>query len=187
MKDNINPFSSKKHHKEETAPETEIKETAAESPEENNNEETDKLKKELEELNSLYLRMAADFDNYRKRQAQERESLLKYGAEETLKKLLPVLDTFDRAKQSLDEIEDVEKLRENIDVIYKQLTDTIDKIGLKVIETKDKEFDPNMHEAVMQTPTSDYAENTIINELQKGYMLENRVIRPSLVNVATEE
>lgn len=157
-----------------------------EKEEKSSSQETDKLKKELEELNSLYIRMAADFDNYRKRQAQERESLLKYGKEETLKKLLPLFDTFDRAQKCFEEETDTEKLKECVNVIYKQMNDTVDKMGLKIIDTKDQQFDPNLHEAVMQTPTSEYPENTIINELQKGYMLEDHVVRPSMVNVATE-
>ena len=125
--------------------------------------------------------------NYRKRQAQERESLLKYGAETTLKLLLPVLDTYIRGKKACEEMDDAAKLRENYELIFKQLFEALDKAGLKKIETEGKEFDPNLHEAVMQTPTSEYPENTIINEMQAGYMLLDRVLRPSMVNVAVGE
>ena len=143
--------------------------------------------KELEELKNQYVRLAADFDNFRKRQAQERESLLKYGAESTLKVLLPVLDTYVRAKKACDEMDDVNKLRENYEIIFKQLYDALDKAGLKKIETVGKEFDPNIHEAVMQTPTSEHPDNTVIDELQAGYMLLDRVLRPAMVNVAVGE
>ena len=143
--------------------------------------------KELDELKNQYVRLAADFDNFRKRQAQERESLLKYGAETTLKLLLPVLDTYVRGKKACDDMDDVAKLRENYDIIFKQLFDALDKAGLKKIETVGKEFDPNVHEAVMQTPTSEHPDNTVIDELQAGYMLLDRVLRPAMVNVAVGE
>ena len=190
MKQDNNPLSEENQNKEEETNQN-IEETKTDDTdiqkESSKTEETEKLKKELEELNSLYIRMAADFDNYRKRQAQERESLLKYGKEDTLKKLLPLLDTFDRAQKCFDEETEIAKIKDCVDVIYKQLNDTVDKMGLKVIDTKDQKFDPNFHEAVMQTPTSDYEENTIIAELQKGYRLDDRVIRPAMVNVATEQ
>lgn len=190
MKQDNNPFSEEnKNTEEDTNKKTDEQnaEKAETSTDSAKSEETEKLKKELEELNSLYIRMAADFDNYRKRQAQEREALLKYGKEDTLKKLLPLLDTFDRAQKCFDEETEISKIKDCVDVIYKQLSDTVDKMGLKVIDTKDQKFDPNFHEAVMQTPTSDYEENTIIAELQKGYRLDDRVIRPAMVNVATEQ
>lgn len=145
------------------------------------------LQKKYDELNNQYIRLAADFDNYRKRQAQERESLLKYGAESTLKKIIDVLDNFERGAKANETIEDCEKVKESFNLVHKQLLDVLSKAGLEVIEAKGKEFDPNFHEAVMQTPTSEYPEHTIIEELQKGYKLEDRVLRPSLVNVATAE
>jgi molecular chaperone GrpE len=147
----------------------------------------DKLKEEKQTLDSQYVRLAADFDNYRKRQEQERESLLKYGAEETLKKLLPVVDNFERAEKSLKDITDPEKLKESFEAVYKQFMDAFEKIGVQKIETAGQTFDPNFHEAVMQTPSSEYPDQTIINELQSGYKLSDRVLRPTLVNVAVSE
>ena len=147
----------------------------------------DELQKKYDELNSQYIRLAADFDNYRKRQAQERESLLKYGAENTLKKIIEVLDNFERGAKANETVEDCEKVKESFNLVHKQLLEVLSKAGLEIIEAEGKEFDPNFHEAVMQTPTSEYPEHTIINELQKGYKLEDRVLRPSLVNVATAE
>jgi molecular chaperone GrpE len=163
-----------------------IEETADLQPEAQDDEK-EKLKAELEELKSQYIRMAADFDNYRKRQMQERESLLKYGAEDTLKKFLQVVDTFDRAKNSLQDVNDCEQVKESIDVIYKQFLEALEKSGVKKIETVGKEFDHNLHEAVMQTPTDKYPNHTIISEMQGGYMLEDRVLRAALVNVAVNE
>jgi len=149
--------------------------------------ELEKLKADYETLNNQYIRLAADFDNYRKRQAQERESLLKYGAENTMKKLLEVLDNFERGKKAVENIDDCQKVKESYELVCKQMYDTLQKLGLEFIETEGKEFDPNLHEAVMQTPSSDVPEHTIIAELQRGYKLEDRVLRPALVNVAVSE
>lgn len=154
-------------------------------------EKEDKKLKELQEkydtLNQQYVRLAADFDNYRKRQAQEREDLLKYGAENALKKMIEVLDNFERGKKALADVQDCEKVKESFDLVHKQVEDTLAKLGLEKIEAEGKEFDPNFHEAVMQTPTSEHPENTIITELQKGYKMGDRVLRPTLVNVASAE
>ncbi len=167
---------------EENNNESEIK--SDEDKKENSNEE--KLKLALEDINNKYIRLAADFDNFRKRQMSERESLLKYGAEDTLKKIIPVLDTFSRAKKSMENLEDIGAIKEWYEVFIKQLNDVLDKIGLKKIEVEGKEFDPNTMEAVMQTPTKDYPSHTVISELQAGYQLHDRVLRASMVNVATE-
>ncbi len=192
--DKNNPFedenfkaenSEKEDNKKQEEPETpENKEEAPVKNDENKNTET--LQAELDSLNNKYLRLAADFDNFRKRQMQERESLLKYGAEDTLKKIITVLDTFERAKKSVENMSECEKVKESYDVCVKQLYDTLDKIGLKKIDAKGEEFDPNLHEAVMQTPTNDYPANTVIDELQTGYKLFDKVLRPVFVNVATE-
>lgn len=149
------------------------------------NEEKNEWKEKYETLNNQYLRLAADFDNYRKRQESERESLLKYGAENTVKKLIEVLDNFDRGIQAIETVEDCEKLKECYELAYKNFNDVMGKIGLEVIPALDQEFDPNLHEAVMQTPTDEKPENTIIAELQKGYKLGDKVLRATLVNVAT--
>lgn len=146
-----------------------------------------KLQQDFDNLNNQYLRLAADFDNFRKRQAQERENLIKYGAQDSLKKLIEVLDNFDRAKQSIDNTEDVQQVKESFNVLYNQLFDNLSKLGLEVIEAQGQEFDPNFHEAVMQTPTSEHPENHVIMELQKGYKLGEKVLRPTLVNVATSQ
>jgi len=150
-------------------------------------EAENKLQEDFDVLNNQYLRLAADFDNYRKRQAQERESLLKYGAEESLKKLIEVLDNFDRAKQAIANTDDIQQVKDSFDLLYNQLFDNLSKLGLEVINAQGEEFDPNFHEAVMQTPTGEHPENHVIMELQKGYKLGDKVLRPTLVNVATEE
>lgn len=149
--------------------------------------ELDKIKSDFEQLNNQYIRLAADFENYRKRQEQERESLIKYGAADALKKMLEVLDNFDRGEAALEKVEDCQVVKDNFKMLHKQTMDVLSKLGLEVIETEGKEFDPNFHEAVMQTPTSEHPEHTVIQELQKGYKLGDKVLRPSLVNVAVAE
>ena len=155
--------------------------------EKSSDDELSKLQEKYNELNNQYLRLAADFENYRKRQAQEHESLLKYGTENALKKMSEVLDNFERGKKALESVNDCEKVKESFDLVHKQVFEALKKLGLETIETEGKEFDPNFHDAVMQTPTSEHPEHTIINELQKGYKMGDKVLRPALVNVATAE
>lgn len=145
------------------------------------------LQEDFDNLNNQYIRLAADFDNYRKRQAQEREFLIRYGAEDAMKKLIEVLDNFDRAKQAINSTEDINQVKDSFNVLYNQMFDNLSKLGLEVIEAQGQEFNPNFHEAVMQTPTNEHPENHVIMELQKGYKLGDKVLRPALVNVATQE
>ena len=182
-----NPFEKKEEDEASDENKTDNPACVSEDGEAKNDDECEKLKAELEDLNNKYLRLAADFDNFRKRQAQERESLLKYGASETMTKLLVVLDTFERAKESLENVEDVKSVKESYEVAFKQLLDTLKKAGLEEIEALGAEFDPNLHEAVAQTPTNEQPDNTIISQMQKGYKLGDRVLRPALVNVALNE
>lgn len=161
-------------------------EEQSDTNEKENSAEINELKEKYDALNQQYIRLAADFDNYRKRQEHERENLLKYGTENALKKLIEVLDNFERGQKALENIDDCQKVKESFDLVHKQTIEALTKLGLEAIVTEGQTFDPNFHEAVMQTPTADYPEHTIINELQKGYKLGDKVLRPSLVNVATE-
>ena len=169
--------------KENDAPEVSADETEASV----DNSDFDKLKEDFDKLNNQYLRLAADFDNYRKRQEAERENLLKFGTENALKKLIEVLDNFERGQKSLENVDDCQKVKDSFGLIHKQVVDTLSKLGMEEIKAEGEEFDPNFHEAVMRTPTADYPENTIINELQKGYKMGDKVLRPTLVNVAAAE
>ena len=185
-----NPFKNEDIVKDETATESQEKETPVEEDsklEETQSEENKKLQEAYDKLNQQYIRLAADFDNYRKRQEQERESLVKYGTENALKKMLEVLDNFERGQKALEGVEDSEKIKECFQLVHKQVWDTLSKLGLEEIKAVGEEFDPNFHEAVMQTPTSEHKEHTVITELQKGYKLGEKVLRPTLVNVATAE
>ncbi len=173
-----NPFKTKQDE--------EIKEESQEEKAEASSDSVS-MKEEYDKLNSQYIRLAADFDNYRKRQAQEREQLLKYGLEEALKKMILVIDNFDRAKKTLTDCEDYTKYKEAFELLEKQVIDELSKLGMEKIDAEGNEFDPNLHEAVMQTPSSEHPDHTIIQELQKGYKLGDKVLRPAMVNVAVEE
>lgn len=184
-----NPFKNEDIVKDETATESQDKETPVEEDskvEETQSEENKKLQEAYDKLNQQYIRLAADFDNYRKRQEQERESLVKYGTENALKKMLEVLDNFERGQKALEGVEDSEKIKECFQLVHKQVWDTLSKLGLEEIKAVGEEFDPNFHEAVMQTPTTEHPEHTVINELQKGYKVGDKILRPTLVNVATQ-
>lgn len=196
-----NPFSSDKNEEklkeevkideEKTADENaetenEEKLENSESVEEAKKEEVNPLQEKYDTLNNQYIRLAADFDNYRKRQEQEKEALLKYGAESTLKKMIEVLDNFERGIKAIETVEDCEKVKECYNLAYKNFKDVLTKAGLEAIKAEGETFDPNFHEAVMQTPSTEHPEHTIIAELQKGYKLGDKVLRPTLVNVATE-
>lgn len=186
---NSNPFKNEDIVKDETATESQEKETPVEEDskvEETQSEENKKLQEAYDKLNQQYIRLAADFDNYRKRQEQERESLVKYGTENALKKMLEVLDNFERGQKALEGVEDSEKIKECFQLVHKQVWDTLSKLGLEEIKAVGEKFDPNFHEAVMQTPTTEHPEHTVINELQKGYKVGDKILRPTLVNVATQ-
>lgn len=199
-KHGLNPFRNDDlENNEETKETEEVKknkedENVSENTEEikdEENSESDKryevLKDNYDKLNSQYMRLAADFENFRKRQESEKENLLRFGLENALSKMIEVLDNFERAEKALENTEDYTKYKESFELLHKQVIDSLAKLGLEPINAQGQEFDPNLHEAVMQTPTSEHQENTVIAELQKGYKLGEKVLRPSMVNVATNE
>jgi molecular chaperone GrpE len=184
---NTNPFKNEDVIKEEENFTEENTEETKEEAEEVCENSDNKLQEEYDKLNQQYIRLAADFDNYRKRQEQERESLIKFGTENALKNLLEILDNFERGEKALENVEEIEKVKESFNLIHKQVFETLSKMGLEEIKAVGEEFDPNYHEAVMQTPTSEHPEHTVIAELQKGYKVGDKVLRATLVNVATAE
>ncbi|HIS36502.1 TPA: nucleotide exchange factor GrpE [Candidatus Scatousia excrementigallinarum] len=188
-----NPF--KKHHEEEEKLENkeneQVKDSedteSAPSESDENNTELEKLKEDYDKLNNQYLRLAADFDNFRKRQEQERENLLKFGLENAMKKMIEVLDNFDRGEKALENVEDCQQVKDSFNLVHKQTLEALTKLGLEMIEAENQDFDPNYHEAVMRTPTEEHPENTVISVLQKGYKMGDKVLRPALVNVAASD
>lgn len=137
-----------------------------------------------QELHDQHLRLAADFENFRKRVATDREALLKYGSQNTIDQLLPVLDNLQRAADSLSEASEPKMLYQSFNMLSVQLLDTLSAVGLKKIQTQGQAFDPTFHEAVQQIPSAEVPENHIVHEQQAGYMLHDRVLRPAQVIVA---
>ena len=181
MEDNKNPFQEEEVKENENIEE----ETAEEQPTQEAQEEAkDDFEAKYEDLNNKYLRLAADFDNFRKRTIQEKEDLSKYAAAEVLKKLTVVLDTFDRASEHLKDIDNCQTVKESYEVAIKQFVETLKKCGMEEIEAMGKVFDPNEHEAITQVPTNDFEPDTVAFVAQKGYKMGDRIIRPALVGVA---
>ena len=144
--------------------------------------ELETLKKEKDEAINRLLTIQAEFDNFKKRSQKEKEAERKYKAQDLVNDLLPVMDNFERALQ-VEKTEATSGLVDGISMVYRQLQDALTNHGVEVIETAGQEFDPNLHHAVMQTEDEEFESNFIVEELQKGYMLKDRVIRTAMVKV----
>lgn len=136
---------------------------------------------ENQELTNQMLRLQADFENFKRRTRQEREELLKYSNMELVKKLLPVIDNFERALDTKDV--QAESYAQGMALIYRLFIDTLTKEGLQRMTSEGEEFDPNLHDAVMHEQSDEHDENSIISELQKGYLFKEKLLRPSMVKV----
>ena len=146
--------------------------------------EYEAYKAESEERHDQMLRTIAEFDNSRKRAEREKEESLKYALESFVKELIPTIDSIERAIQSTKESQDFDALVEGVEMIHKGFLSAFEKRGVTPIEAVNELFDPMQHEAVMHVESEDVPENRVIEEWQKGYMLHNRVIRPSMVSVS---
>jgi len=143
------------------------------------------LKAQLEERTTQYMRIAADFDNFRKRTQKEREELEIQLKCATISELLPVIDNFERARSQLKPQTDPEmNIHKSYQSVYKQLVDCLKRIGVSPMRPEGKEFDPNLHEAVMRESTDEHLEGTVMEELVRGYFLGERVLRHAMVKVA---
>lgn len=155
-----------------------------ETPQATNEQDAPDGSPSYEALQQQYLRLAADFDNFRKRQAQEREALFKYGAQNTLEVLLPVLDNLERAQKSLSATSDPALLFKSFEMLASQLQDTLTQVGLEKMAPQSQAFDPEKHEAISHVETTDVPELHILEVYQAGYKLRDRVLRPAQVVVA---
>jgi len=172
----------------ENAAENQIENEQDQAPEESEELSPEKieikrLEQELEEKQNRLLRLQADFENYRRRVRLDQEAAMKYRAQSLIENLLPVLDNFERALNIEVKEEETKQLLKGMEMVYRQLQDALKTEGLNVIEAVGKEFDPNYHHAVMQVNDSNYESNVVVEELQKGYILKDRVIRPTMVKV----
>lgn len=143
----------------------------------------EKLSKENSELNEKYMRLAADFQNFKRRTESEKKEVFNYANEKIMLDLLNVLDNFERALGSIDGSKE-QNISDGIRMIFNQFSEVLEKFGLKEIETNGLEFNPNYHHAVMKEAVECLESNMIIEAMQKGYTLNGKVIRPSMVKVA---
>src|SRR5437762_7269966 len=150
-------------------------------------QEIQTLKQERDSLYDRLLRKQAEFENYKKRMDREKSEFMQFASSELIKELLGALDSFDLAiRNAAAEGKGAEKMLQGFELIYKQLQDTLTRFGLKPIEAKGKKFDPNFHQAVSTQPTKDVEENTVIEEMRKGYTLNGRLLRPAMVSVSVK-
>ena len=147
-------------------------------------EELERVSAELDETKDKFLRGLADFDNYRKRVAREREQLVRCANEDLIKRMLEVVDNLERALAAASETEDFDGFRKGVQLIYEHLKEVLTKEGLCPIACLGEAFDPNFHEAVMAIEKEGEESEKVIEEIQKGYTLDGRVIRPSKVVVS---
>lgn len=144
--------------------------------------------KQYNELHDRYLRMAADFDNYRKRVSKEKADIIAYGNEELIKALLNVLDNLERALEHSESTEESGPIVEGIKLVYKHFLSCLERFGVQTIDAgKGREFDPRYHQAIERVETSDITPGIILSEVLKGYTLKDRLLRPALVVVSKEQ
>src|SRR5688500_15598971 len=155
------------------------------APAEGNGAELQKLKEERDSLQDRLLRKQAEFENYKKRIERERSEYVQFASAELMRELLVAMDSFDLAvRNAAAEGSAGQNMLAGLDLIYKQFQDTLGRFGLKPIEALAQAFDPNFHQAVSTVPTDDVDENTVVEELRRGYTLNGRLLRPAMVSVA---
>ena len=186
MQEEIKRAVGKEEAEEAEAPPAEG-EAGTEAPEEPKEEvtlakeELEKLQAAVQEKEERALRLQADFENFRRRTAKEKEELSAVVTQGILKDMLPLLDNFERAMAA--EAKDIDSFKQGVEMIFKQFGEVLVQNGLEHIEVEGQKFDPNFHQAVMRVENPELEDETIAQELQKGYMVKGRVIRPSMVQV----
>jgi molecular chaperone GrpE len=139
---------------------------------------------EVEALNDRLLRLQAEFENYKKRMARERSEFMKFANEALLLEFFPVLDNLERAIATAKSGTDAQGVAEGLDIILRLFHTILEKAGVKVIGALGHEFDPNLHQAVAQVESADGRDSIVVEEVQRGYLLEGRLLRPSMVKVS---
>ena len=191
----------KKEDKEQIDPEKGKWKSVSESPiessplgeekGENESKEIEELKKKLEEKEKeakenydRFLRMAADLENYKKRAAKEKEDYVKFANEDLIKAILPFIDNLERAVNHAEKVSDTGVMIEGVRLTIQQILQALNKFGLSSFESVGKPFDPAMHEAMLVVETDQHEPNQVLEEFQKGYLLNNRLLRPATVSVS---
>jgi len=182
---NIEPIFAEELTEENT---NEQEQTAAETGNEKDelekaNAKIKELEEKIDEYENRYVRLRADFDNFRRRVDLDKQASEKYRAQHLITNLLPAIDNFERALQMASEDEQTKQLLQGMEMVYRNILEALKKEGVEPIEALGKEFDPHYHQAIMQAQEEDVESNIIVEEFQKGYILKDRVIRPSMVKV----
>ena len=193
MDENIQPKDADQNESilelPKTASSDEAVEELPENPQQNEEvgeNQTQPLNKtdEIEAVNDKYLRLAAEFENYKRRVQRDQSDTIRFANEKLLRDMLPTLDNLERAIQSGRNQDNVDKLLEGIDLTYKHFIETLQKMGMTQVSSVGEIFDPAKHQAVGQVESSSVPENAIVEEYQKGYFLHDRILRPAMVTVA---
>jgi molecular chaperone GrpE len=145
-------------------------------------DELEALRRERDDLHERLLRTAAEFDNYRKRVDRERRDTAEFASADALGEMLPIIDNLERALNAPGG--DVDSLRKGVELIHRQMLDLLHKRGARPIESQGADFDPNLHQAVVHEPSDQHREGEVMEELQRGYTLGSRLLRPAMVKVA---
>ncbi|EGA89172.1 protein grpE (HSP-70 cofactor) [Planococcus donghaensis MPA1U2] len=146
-------------------------------------DEVEELRKQLEAEQNKYLRLLADYDNFKRRTQKDKELANKFRSQSLLADLLPVLDNFERAMSATTKSEESASLLKGIEMVQKSLLEAVNREGLEEIKSVGEQFDPNFHQAVMQEKDDSAEPGVVLQELQKGYILKDRVLRPAMVKV----
>ncbi len=167
-----------------SAPETPDESASADETQTELQSELSAKDTEIQELNEKYLRLAAEFENYKRRVQRDQSETIRFANEKLLKELIPTLDNLERALQCAREQPESEGLLKGVELTHKQFLDTLEKCGVSQVSSIGEPFDPTKHQAVGQVESSTIAENNVVDEYQKGYFLEERILRPAMVTVA---
>lgn len=188
MNENVN---NKEHNKnlsnnEQEEQNQQMKESKQDVNPEELQKRIEELEKESNEWKEKFLRKAAEFENYKRRTENDQLNLINYAAESFIKKILPIVDDFERSLEHINDSNDYEKLKEGVQLIYNKLVKVLEEQGVKKIEAVGKPFDVEYHEALMQREDPSVPPHTVLDELEKGYMYRDKVIRHSKVVVSSE-
>lgn len=168
---------------EEKEAKEDVQEKSLEQQLEEANAQINNLTAKVEEQENRYLRLMADYDNSRRRSKLDLEAAQKYRSQNLATDIIQAIDNFERALSLPAENEETKSLRQGIEMVYKGLLEALKKEGVEQIESVGKEFDPNIHQAVMQVNDDNFASNIVVEEFQKGYMIKDRVLRAAMVKV----
>ncbi|NMO94853.1 nucleotide exchange factor GrpE [Paenibacillus lemnae] len=148
-------------------------------------QEVESLKEELAETQQRALRAQADFDNFRRRTQKEKEELAKYASSKLITELIPVIDNFERALAASNVDPESDSLVKGVNMIFRQLEGVLNAEGLQAMESVGQPFNPEFHQAIMQVESDEHEEGIVVEEVQKGYMLKDKVLRPAMVKVSS--